>query len=260
MTPVALTQNTASRLKRLLGDQDGGEGGPAAGVGGQGSALVRCTSTTAAGGAGAAAQCYPGVLVDPAADLTAQGELGTVWLTLLGDAAAVRVPTLNRIYAVLVAGYLTISGDTRPRVFGVPVGWFSGARVQNAANQGIPNNTTTVLTFDSERFDTDGYHDNATNPDRLTVPAAGYYSVGVIWWNPYVNAGYRSLSISVNGGSIVANFGISPAAAAGTESSIITSAIWQAAAGDYFTAAALQKTGGTITGTQPNEFWIHRLG
>jgi hypothetical protein len=42
-------------------------------------------------------------------------------------------------------------------------GTYSGVRVRKSANQSIPNNTETVLTFDTETFDTDAYHSNSTN-------------------------------------------------------------------------------------------------
>jgi hypothetical protein len=55
---------------------------------------------------------------------------------------------------------------------------FSGARVYKSADQTTADFTTaTNLTFDSEHFDTDSYHDTGSNTDRLTVPADGYYVV-----------------------------------------------------------------------------------
>jgi hypothetical protein len=55
---------------------------------------------------------------------------------------------------------------------------FSGARVyKSAALNAADFTTATNLTFDSEHFDTDSYHDTGSNTDRLTVPADGYYDV-----------------------------------------------------------------------------------
>ena len=80
-------------------------------------------------------------------------------------------------------------------------GSFAGVRVKKSANQSIPNATETVLTFDTETFDTDAYHDNSTNSGRLTVPVgkAGYYSIYFcIQWD--VNAtGDREVSLYING-------------------------------------------------------------
>jgi hypothetical protein len=60
----------------------------------------------------------------------------------------------------------------------VPVG-FSGALVKKAADQTTANYSGfPAVAWDSEEYDTDAYHDNATNNSRLSVPAAGYYVVG----------------------------------------------------------------------------------
>jgi len=52
-----------------------------------------------------------------------------------------------------------------------------GARVYNNANLAIPHNTWTVLTFNSERYDTNVIHDNAINNSRLTCKTAGKYLI-----------------------------------------------------------------------------------
>lgn len=56
---------------------------------------------------------------------------------------------------------------------------FSGALVKKSADQTTANysNFPTVA-FDSETYDTDNYHDNSTNPERLTIGTAGKYIVG----------------------------------------------------------------------------------
>lgn len=55
---------------------------------------------------------------------------------------------------------------------------FSGARVRKSANLTAQNLTSaTSITFNSEDWDTDGYHDNSSNTDRLTVTTGGYYLV-----------------------------------------------------------------------------------
>lgn len=47
---------------------------------------------------------------------------------------------------------------------------FHGCKVYNSAVQSIPNNTNTVVTFDSEEYDSDGYHSTASNTSRITIP------------------------------------------------------------------------------------------
>jgi hypothetical protein len=48
---------------------------------------------------------------------------------------------------------------------------FVGARVYNNANIALNNGSDTLLTFNSERYDTDAFHDTGSNTGRLTVPS-----------------------------------------------------------------------------------------
>ena len=48
---------------------------------------------------------------------------------------------------------------------------FTGALVHKTSNQAMSANVQTVLTFDSEVYDLDNYHDNVTNSERMTVGA-----------------------------------------------------------------------------------------
>lgn len=50
------------------------------------------------------------------------------------------------------------------------------ARVYHSTSQTIGPLAETVLTFDSERYDTDAIHDPAVNPSRLTCKTVGCYA------------------------------------------------------------------------------------
>lgn len=50
-------------------------------------------------------------------------------------------------------------------------------RVYHNANQSLPDNTLTIVAFNSERFDTNTMHDTATNNSRITFTTAGVYVV-----------------------------------------------------------------------------------
>lgn len=54
------------------------------------------------------------------------------------------------------------------------------ARVYNSAGLSPTNDAYNLLTFDSERWDTDGCHSTVSNTSRLTVPSggAGIYTIG----------------------------------------------------------------------------------
>lgn len=71
--------------------------------------------------------------------------------------------------------------------------------VYNSTNQSIGNNTLTLLTFDSERFDNDSMHSPSVDPERITFNTAGTYAVfySVIWFQN--NTGERVAQALLNG-------------------------------------------------------------
>lgn len=54
-------------------------------------------------------------------------------------------------------------------------------RLVQAVAQSIPDNTNTELTFTTEDFDTNGFHDNVTNTPRITPTVAGYYRLHLMF-------------------------------------------------------------------------------
>ena len=46
-----------------------------------------------------------------------------------------------------------------------------GCRLAKSTTQSIANNTDTALTFDTESWDTDAFHDNSVNNTRITIPS-----------------------------------------------------------------------------------------
>lgn len=48
---------------------------------------------------------------------------------------------------------------------------FVGCSLYKSANVSIANATDTTVTFNSENYDTDGFHDTTTNSERITIPA-----------------------------------------------------------------------------------------
>jgi hypothetical protein len=70
------------------------------------------------------------------------------------------------------------------------------------ADQSIPSATSTEIAFNAEDFDSDGFHDNATNNTRLTVPTGmgGYYHIsGQVYWDNADVDGVRLVYVLVNG-------------------------------------------------------------
>ena len=135
-----------------------------------------------------------------------------------------------------------------------------GARVFNSAAQTIANLAFVALTFDSERFDTDGIHSAAPNPERLTAQTAGIYDIwgGVQWVSN--NVGVRDLLIHLNGATTIA-YERTPASG---ESHGTISTIYELAQGDFVRFLVLQTSGGNldtgVAGNSSPEFAMVKIG
>ena len=139
---------------------------------------------------------------------------------------------------------------------------FSGARVSQDSAQSIPNSTSTIINFNTEIIDVDGYHSNVTNNSRLTIPAGkdGFVLLsGKVHMTSNAN-GFTEVLLYKNGSLIGSNsykntatYYMSP------HITLISSCI----AGDYFELGAWQDTGGannTISGQTNTNFMISYLG
>ena len=117
------------------------------------------------------------------------------------------------------------------------------ARVYNSTVLSIPNNTDTVLTFNSERWDTDNIHSTVSNTSRLTVQTAGkYYIYGHINWanNP---TGRRYVYLLVNSITVLGTQ-TAPTVANNMNQNINTH--YSLNAGDYVELLVNQDSGGTL--------------
>lgn len=78
---------------------------------------------------------------------------------------------------------------------------FRGVRVNKNAATTISDATPTILGFNQERYDTNGFHDNATNNSRLTIPATDFYDVSanVEWNHDTTGIAQYLLELLVNG-------------------------------------------------------------
>jgi hypothetical protein len=78
---------------------------------------------------------------------------------------------------------------------------YSGVSVKKTTGQSISNATFTAITFNSEDYDTDAYHNNSTNNTRLTIPSGknGYFSLtGMIRYDAN-STGNRAINLYKNG-------------------------------------------------------------
>jgi hypothetical protein len=142
--------------------------------------------------------------------------------------------------------------------------------VFHTADQNLSPSTRTVLSFNSEaapQYDIGGYHDTATNPSRLTAPAAGYFLVFAnVYFAPSAT-GSRQLIFEINRSGVFVARNVEQAVTPGAESAAtvlnLTSVVHMAAA-DYIEVSAYQSSGITLAALSIPDwapiFGIVRLG
>lgn len=134
------------------------------------------------------------------------------------------------------------------------------ARVYNSVGIDIINNTSTQLTFDSERYDVGDFHETVINPGHLTIPADGLYAIGAsVGWQASTS-GYRSLSISHPTAGIIA-WSLVGATSIGVTQIVGTQ--WYCTTGDFLRVFVRQTSGSTLQIAKANsyspEFYIVKL-
>ena len=125
---------------------------------------------------------------------------------------------------------------------------FSGVLVYQSAGQSMSNATATVITFNSETYDTDAFHSTSSNTSRLTVPAgkAGYYLIYGQLAYPGNATGQRQAEILIN-----ASGGYQKNVSLNAGSSYIAtpsfSTVLPLAVADYVELGGYQDSGGALT-------------
>ena len=197
------------------------------------------TSTTLAATANAVKTSYdlanaaiPKSLIDAAGDLI----VGTAADTAgrLGIGTAGQVLKVNTGATALEWG----SASSTPT--------FRGCSLLNSANQSVANATATIATFNTENFDTDGFHSTSTNTGRITIPTGlgGKYLVSFgMKWTGTAGATARVAYLRKNAGTL-GDFIF--------QNSVNAPAIWarsvivDLADGDYIYVDIYQESGGSL--------------
>jgi hypothetical protein len=122
---------------------------------------------------------------------------------------------------------------------------YSGTGIATATS------TATLVTFDSEGWDTDSMHSTASNTSRITINTSGQYLVNFYARFPPNATGYRMLNLRLNsagssgGGSTMSTIAI---AAAPTTSTFVTRTFeLTCTAGDHYELFATQSSGSSLT-------------
>jgi len=139
-----------------------------------------------------------------------------------------------------------------------------GCVLYKSADQSINSGTWTALTFNTEEYDTDSFHDNSTNTSRITIPSGKggkYLFTATVVYNDSSSTGVRSFGIYKNGnpfGQLYLSAGVSSFYAIGTGSRML-----DAVATDYFEIHAYQNSGGALNiigGQTYTRFQVEYLG
>lgn len=122
---------------------------------------------------------------------------------------------------------------------------FPAARVFNSVAQSIATVTNTILTFDSERFDTDAIHSTTATTSRLTATTAGVYAISAsIEWASVAATDPRHIRLKLNGLTDIAKSRTAAPGGAVHEQSITT--LYKLAAGEYVEVEVRQASGGAL--------------
>lgn len=131
----------------------------------------------------------------------------------------------------------------------------------NGTSQTISNNTQTAIAWTVEVFDTNGFHDNATNNTRITIPTgkSGYYLINARHEWDGNTSGERGLWVKKNGTTTVATADFHNAASTGPFMKV--TGVQNLSAGDYIEMICYQTSGANRTIDMSNgEFTVVYLG
>jgi hypothetical protein len=157
---------------------------------------------------------------------------------------------------------LTVSGGIPSWATPAAGSTLVGCSLWNNVNLTVSNNTMTSVTYNSENYDTDGFHSTSTNTNRITIPTGkgGKYEISAcIQWDNSVT-GLRQAFLFKNGGGWLDLYGPQSSA---SRSTYFLYTIEDLSPGDYLSLEILQSCGGLLTayfnGTK-NYFTVNYLG
>jgi len=124
---------------------------------------------------------------------------------------------------------------------------FAGCSVYNSASFSISSGVDTTLTWNSEFFDTNGFHSTSSNTERITIPTGygGKYQISVSNRWEANGTGNRNMTLFKNNNKLF-DF-MDMGGFSGSLTNVTRSIILDLAAGDYIFIKAFQNSGSTLT-------------
>lgn len=140
---------------------------------------------------------------------------------------------------------------------------FIGCRVYSSSAQSVANSTDTAAAFANESYDTDGFHSNVTNNNRITIPAGltGYYRITANIGFATNSSGRRIFQVRLNGGASLCAGEMTPAL--GVEPTGTVTDTFLLSAGDYIDLLLFQNSGGSLntSGNATRDYFeVERVG
>lgn len=139
---------------------------------------------------------------------------------------------------------------------------FKGALAYLSANQSITTGTTTSLNWDTESFDTDGFHSTSSNTNRFTIPAGlggKYLIVIACQWLQGI-ADLQEVYLEKNGAGIISRYEGAQGEGVGYNQNLTY--IADLVAGDYVQAQVKQGAGFSVSvkgGVTRSYMYVQRL-
>lgn len=170
------------------------------------------------------------------------------------------------IFEAPADGSITFTGSgslADPYVFTAPNYTYirPAARISQSGNQVVPPVTDTVVTFNTEEFDTDNMVNIAGAPTRITIVTAGLYMVGgQIRESASAGAIPSYAKIRKNGVLPYVSQDSMTDRVASQSSHIYTQCFESCIAGDYFELFSSQDSGGFNHIIDQMHLWAIRLG
>jgi hypothetical protein len=124
-------------------------------------------------------------------------------------------------------------------------------RVYNNAAISIPNATETLLTFNSERWDTASMHSTASLTSRITMPVAGLYLLTATFEFQSNATGIRYFYFRHNG-TLSIGYHSKPSTQGARHFTVST--VYKFAAADWIEMLVFQDSGGALNVIQANNF------
>lgn len=167
-------------------------------------------------------------------------------ITIRDEGVAVtQRPNLNFIGSAVSVTDDAANNETEITITAASGAAFAGTRVYKSAPQSIANATTTVVSFDTESYDTNGWHDNATNNSRITPLTAGYVRPsGTVDFLSNAT-GYRLVEVRKNG-LVIQRATVAAASGEATVVAFAFDPISMNGTTDYLEVAVKQNSGGAL--------------